>query len=104
MKSFTETFIASTNLLDGIDKAALRRFDLKLKFGYLREDQKTKLFTNQVRNLGIKGRIDQATSAVALLRNCSPGDFANVVRKHRFRQFQDTRDFADALLEVKTRS
>ena len=29
-------FIASTNLMQGLDQATLRRFDLKVKFDFLR--------------------------------------------------------------------
>lgn len=36
MESFAGVFIASTNLMDGLDSAALRRFDLKVKLDYLR--------------------------------------------------------------------
>jgi transitional endoplasmic reticulum ATPase len=36
MESFNGIFIASTNRLDGLDQATLRRFDLKMKFGYLK--------------------------------------------------------------------
>jgi SpoVK/Ycf46/Vps4 family AAA+-type ATPase len=39
MESFPGVFIASTNLMEGIDAAALRRFDLKLRFGYLAPEQ-----------------------------------------------------------------
>ncbi|MBW6608203.1 ATP-binding protein, partial [Salmonella enterica subsp. enterica serovar Weltevreden] len=39
MESFSGVFVASTNLMEGLDQAALRRFDLKVKFDYLRADQ-----------------------------------------------------------------
>ena len=35
MESFAGIFIASTNLRDNLDQAALRRFDLKIKFDFL---------------------------------------------------------------------
>ena len=35
MESFPGIFIASTNLRDNLDQAALRRFDMKIKFDYL---------------------------------------------------------------------
>ncbi|RYG99303.1 MAG: AAA family ATPase, partial [Alphaproteobacteria bacterium] len=35
MEAFPGIFIASTNLMDGLDTAALRRFDLKIRLGYL---------------------------------------------------------------------
>ena len=36
MESYRGLFIASTNLMQGLDQATLRRFDLKVKFDFLR--------------------------------------------------------------------
>lgn len=44
MESFEGLFIATTNIIDTLDAASLRRFDLKAKFGYLRPEQGLKLF------------------------------------------------------------
>lgn len=38
MESFSGGGIASTNLMDGLDQVALRRFDLKVKFDFLKEE------------------------------------------------------------------
>ncbi len=43
MESFPGVFIASTNLMDGLDQAALRRFNLKVKFDFLRPEQACEL-------------------------------------------------------------
>ncbi len=37
--------VCTTNLLEGLDPAALRRFDFKLKFGTMNENQAWKLVT-----------------------------------------------------------
>lgn len=37
MESFEGIFIASTNLMSSLDEAALRRFDLKMRFDYLKD-------------------------------------------------------------------
>jgi transitional endoplasmic reticulum ATPase len=39
MEAFPGIFVASTNLMDNLDPAALRRFDIKVKFGYLTAEQ-----------------------------------------------------------------
>ena len=35
MESYSGVFVCSTNLMDALDTASLRRFDLKVKFDYL---------------------------------------------------------------------
>lgn len=47
MESFPDVLIASTNLMDGLGQAALRRFDLKVKFDYLKAGQAWALFEKQ---------------------------------------------------------
>ncbi len=42
-------FIASTNLMDGIDQAALRRFDVKARFDYLSHEQACALLRQHCR-------------------------------------------------------
>ncbi len=84
MESFSGVFIASTNLMDGLDPAALRRFDLKVSFHALRPDQARELFRCYCHHLQIEPSCD-ALAAVARLGSLTPGDFAVVLRQHRFR-------------------
>jgi hypothetical protein len=51
MESFPGVFIASTNLMAGLDQAALRRFDLKVKFDFLRPEQAWELLRRQCEKL-----------------------------------------------------
>ena len=44
MEAFDGIFIASTNLMDNLDPAALRRFDIKVKLGYLLPEPAWQLF------------------------------------------------------------
>lgn len=53
MEALEGVFVASTNMLDGFDQTALRRFDLKLKFGYLCADKAWMLLCRQARALGL---------------------------------------------------
>ena len=85
METFSGVFIASTNLMDGLDQAALRRFDLKVKFDYLHPDQAWNLFEVHRRSLGLPDPDDTARSTVERFGNLTPGDFAAVTRQHRFR-------------------
>lgn len=85
MEAFSGIFIASTNLMDGLDQAALRRFDLKVRLGYLRPAQAWDLFRAHCESLGLPLPGESARSAVGKLSTLTPGDFAAVARQHRFR-------------------
>lgn len=85
MEAYDGVFIASTNLMDGLDQAALRRFDLKVKFGYLRPAQAWDLFEVHCESLGLPAPDAAARVAVERLATVTPGDFAAVARQHRFR-------------------
>ena len=82
MESFNGIFIASTNLIDRLDSASLRRFDFKLKFDYLTRDQRRTLLSRVVDNSS-KGSEDWEVAAPRLdqLSRLTPGDFANVLRQ-----------------------
>jgi SpoVK/Ycf46/Vps4 family AAA+-type ATPase len=83
MESFTGLFIATTNLMDKLDPASLRRFSHKLKFDYLKPAQAWGLFVEQFRRMG--GTDDEAgevEAQVKRMENLTPGDFAVVAREH----------------------
>jgi len=85
MESYQDVFIASTNLMDGLDQAALRRFDLKVKFGYLRPAQAWELFEANCQSLGLPEADGAVRTVLERMTNLTPGDFAAVIRQHRFR-------------------
>lgn len=85
MESFPGVFIASTNLMHGLDQAALRRFDLKVKFDFLAPEQSAELLRRHCDKLGLPGLDDAARQAVRRLRQLTPGDFATAMRQHRLR-------------------
>ena len=99
MEQFQGVFVASTNLMDGLDQAALRRFDLKLRFGYLKPDRARQLLASYVELLGLSGLSTQAIDAVARMTALTPGDFAAVARRHRFSPLRNAGDLAAALRE-----
>jgi transitional endoplasmic reticulum ATPase len=98
MEAFPGIFIASTNLMDGMDKAALRRFDLKIKFGYMQEPQAWGLFKQYCKLLKIsQPRLIQKES-LGSLTCLTPGDFAAVSRRHRFHPIGSPVEFVEALV------
>ena len=100
MESFDGIFIATTNLIDNLDKACLRRFDLKLEFGYLLPEQAQNLFKKECALLKVKFDED-ASKKVSSLGLLAPGDFASVRRQAKFRPIKNGDDFCHRLeLEV----
>jgi transitional endoplasmic reticulum ATPase len=104
MEHFDGVFIASTNLLEQLDAASLRRFDYKLKFSALTREQRRRLFQRLCADLALPepARIDAAQQRIDALDLLTPGDFA-VLR----RQFHGNDDRQDpmtlaALLEAET--
>ena len=85
MESFSGVFVASTNLMEGLDQAALRRFDLKVKFDFLRADQAWGLLLRHCEGLGLQQPLPEERVRISRLVSLTPGDFAAVVRQHRFR-------------------
>jgi len=85
MESFNGVFIASTNLLNLVDAASLRRFDLKIKFDYMKPKQAWTLFLQVLEEHGcnIKDETEQYKTDLTRLDNLTPGDFATVVRQSR---------------------
>lgn len=84
MEHFDGLFICSTNLMDNLDSAVLRRFDFKLKFDYLKPEQAWILFQAIMgtlltrRSASKKQYYQQQLAAMSCL---TPGDFAAVRRK-----------------------
>ena len=97
MESFAGVFVASTNLMAGLDQAALRRFDLKVKFDYLSIGQASELFCRYCSQLELP--IPQAPQFVQVsrLRKLTPGDFAAVARQNRFRPIATSEALISAL-------
>jgi len=84
MEAFDGLFIASTNLVDSLDTASLRRFDFKIRFDYLRRDQRrTMLESVCAASVGRKEDMSAALEQIDRLDHLTPGDFANVLRQLR---------------------
>ena len=96
MESFEGIFIASTNLMGSLDAAALRRFDMKVKFDFLKPEQAWQIFLDTAAKFQLE---ITETDSVELTRLSwlTPGDFANVVRQSRLRKMKSTQDLIDRL-------
>ena len=100
MENFDGVFIATTNLMSGLDQASLRRFDMKLEFGYLKPKQAWKLFAEECKSLDIVIKDNgQVKNRVKSLTQLAPGDFAAVRRQNRFRPVKSVDMFLERLEE-----
>ena len=76
-------FIASTNLVDSLDAASLRRFDFKIRFDYLKRDQRRALFARVAAVSGNGLISDIEWTRLDRMDRLVPGDVANVLRQLR---------------------
>lgn len=102
MEAYSGVFIASTNLMGGLDPAALRRFDLKVCFDFLLPDQAALLLARYLASLELEPATKTELGRLRSLRNLTPGDFAAVVRQNRFRPVKSAAAFVQALVQECT--
>lgn len=99
IERFEGLLIVSTNLMDSLDPAALRRFDLKLKFDYLTPTQRQNFARNQAEKLGLGTLNEGDLHFIERLNLLTPGDFAAVARRHQFAPFEEPKMWLNALQE-----
>ena len=99
MENFDGIFIATTNLMDNLDRASLRRFDLKLEFDYLKPTQAWEMLLGYCKELKISKPAVSFKTAVENIKHLTPGDFAAVTRQNRFRPIKNAKDLIARLEE-----
>jgi SpoVK/Ycf46/Vps4 family AAA+-type ATPase len=99
MEKFNGIFIATTNLMDHLDRASLRRFDLKLEFNFLTPLQLKKIFISYCNELKLTSPTESELHEISRLREITPGDFATIARQSRFRKIETTTEFTLRLKE-----
>jgi SpoVK/Ycf46/Vps4 family AAA+-type ATPase len=97
MENFDGIFIATTNLMDNLDSASLRRFDLKLEFNFLKPTQALDIFHSYATQLKLAKPTKAYKNIVQNLSLLTPGDFAAVMRQSRFRPIKNIKDFISRL-------
>jgi SpoVK/Ycf46/Vps4 family AAA+-type ATPase len=81
MERFNGIFVCTTNLMDRIDQAALRRFTFKIKFKPLAAAQREKMFVTEVLGGDAARLTPEVRARLAKLEQLCPGDFAAVKRQ-----------------------
>lgn len=101
MEAFNGIFIASTNLMRNLDQAALRRFDFKIEFAYLRGEQAWTMFCAHAEQMGLacppQGGSGSLKADVMRLNNVAAGDFAVLAKQARITPFACAEDLLKAL-------
>ncbi|WP_332814280.1 ATP-binding protein [Ramlibacter sp.] len=81
MERFAGIFICTTNLMDRIDQAALRRFTFKIRFRPLLPAQREAMFVTEALGGDASALTPDMRSRLARLDQLCPGDFAAVKRQ-----------------------
>ncbi|MEO8857108.1 MAG: AAA family ATPase [Burkholderiaceae bacterium] len=81
MERFHGIFICTTNLLDRLDQAALRRFTFKIRFNPLRRAQRETMFTVEALGGDAAQLSPEISTRLAALDHLCVGDFAAVRRQ-----------------------
>ena len=98
IEAFTGIFIASTNSIQALDQAVLRRFDMKVGFDFLRPDQAWNLVVKYCSLLGIPAPPTNLRDEIRRLTNLTLGDFAVIERRRRLNEIAT----ADAMIAALT--
>lgn len=99
IEQFDGLLVITTNLMDELDPAVLRRFDLKLKFDWLTAGQAAALAAEHLLLLHLPP-LDAAQQArLQQFTSLAPGDFAAIARRHCFAPFTNATEWLQALME-----
>lgn len=79
MERFRGIFIVSTNMIQRLDQAALRRFSFRLHFDYLLDEGKEVFFKTYFTDpMGLPELTDEEKRSLFAIENMVPSDFRNV--------------------------
>jgi SpoVK/Ycf46/Vps4 family AAA+-type ATPase len=81
MERFAGIFVCTTNLMERIDQAALRRFTFKIKFKPLSTPQREKMFVTEALAGDVALLTPEVQARLVKLDQLCPGDFAAVKRQ-----------------------
>jgi len=82
MEAFEGIFFCTTNLMEKLDQASLRRFAFKVRFNPLNPEQRWQMFRQELKRLGgCDDHIDEWESKIRGLEKLTPGDFAVAARQ-----------------------
>ncbi len=106
MERYEGILICATNLMEDLDEAVLRRFDLKLGFQPLSPEQVERRFRQLTVGVepGEEGQLAAVLPRVRALTNLTPGDFAVAQRQARLLDEPLTPNWLAAALLVESQA
>ena len=104
MENFSGIFIATTNFMDTLDRASIRRFDMKVEFKPLDCARLKQAFSLYAKHLGISDyavflESTSAKRALEKLENICFGDFALIARGAAFAPLESAQELLEKLQE-----
>lgn len=104
MENFEGIFIATTNFMDTLDRASIRRFDMKVEFKPLDSTRLIKAFNLYAKHLGLSDCKEFLESSLAKreiekLDNICFGDFALIARGAAFAPLDSAQELLEKLQE-----
>lgn len=101
MEQYEGTLVCTTNLMDSIDPAASRRFDIRIHLDYLQHGQAVTMASNLLRHLHVEPDAEGEAALLSGLRGLSlaPGDFAMFAR--RYALFDEAVDVATLVKDCR---
>jgi SpoVK/Ycf46/Vps4 family AAA+-type ATPase len=97
MESFDGIFIASTNLMNELDPASIRRFDAKIYFDYLKQDQLKKMVESFCSIFLPEVALCNISHLLSNLSAITPGDFSLIGRQTNLQPLRDIEDLINRL-------
>ena len=84
LESYTGVLIATTNRMEALDAACMRRFDRKIRLEWLRSDQVRQLLIACFEDEKIGEIVEQLDFESLNLKKLGPGDIASILRSWQF--------------------
>jgi SpoVK/Ycf46/Vps4 family AAA+-type ATPase len=99
LENYAGLFIACTNIMDGLDQAVFRRFDVKIHFEVLTAPQRDALFNSVLKASGLGPLAQSSVTNIKLkaLHGLTPGDFQAAIRGLRATGFLSAESLLQAL-------
>jgi SpoVK/Ycf46/Vps4 family AAA+-type ATPase len=107
LERFSGTFVGATNLRESLDLAVFRRFDFKVGFDYLKQEQAWLLFKAIAEKMKVSfhpSEAEQLKARLAHLHHLTPWDCAVIQRKSLMVEKKPTADLLLTWLEQEVSS
>lgn len=97
IEAYQGVLVLTTNLMNSVDEAVMRRIDHKIKLDYLKPAQLGTLLRRYCEMLSLDAPSEICLQRVGQLTYVAPGDFAVVARQARLRRVETPDDFVERL-------